>query len=733
MVVIFAEKPDIGTRIAAALDAITLSDGTRVTFTQLDAYKSRIEAQRRSDGLFRITYNGAECVVTWGFGHLCTLKQAKDYNEEYASWFKMPLPFIPHRYEIKRAEGRNEAADNNIVKQLSLIKQLFNSAELIINATDLDREGEVIFSYVYEYVGCRTPFMRACFSSLTPDGILAGFTKDLRDAASTYALASAGRSRAIADWLVGGNLTAALTIKRGGKGTILSIGRVQTPVLNMVVEREKAIQNFVKKKYFVLAAQFTAGGGTFAAAGEERYDDRAAADAALAAVTGRPGTVTDIESKTETRRVPNLYSLSSLQLDASNKYGFSLQETLDIAQSLYEKGYTTYPRTNSQFLTDDMRPKVIEVLKSISRVPMYFELFKLGGRTVSGHIFNSAKVESHFAIIPTGVIPQNLTDREAKIYDLICRSLIKTVFPPAKIEKTAIKINVDGHVFGANGIKMLSPGWMVCEAAVKENVLPQLKKGDVLAGAYKVDEKETTPPKRYTDATLLSAMLNAGREIEDDELRQKMADLEIKGIGTEATRAGIIETLLQREYIERKGKSFAATEKGISVIEAFPVSEIKSAVLTAMWEERLDNIAKGREDMAAFINDITEKLKIWTGEVQKLEGGFSGSGSSGLTCPHCGKPVREYKTNWGCTGYKDGCKFYVSKTLCGRSITAAMVKSLCQKGSTPAIDGFVSKAGNKFKAKLVVDQATGSAQFSFDGVGPSKSKGSKKGAGRPAV
>ena len=705
MITIVAEKPDVGNKIAAALDHITMNDGKSVEFAALKANEKAVKSQQNRDGYLKINWQGQECYVTWAYGHLCELKQAADYNSEYKYWSRMPLPFIPEKYEIKLKSAPDKSWEKKIHGQAGLIAKLMNKSDLVINATDCDREGEVIFAYIYQNAGCTKPVKRACFSSQTKEGLIDGFTKDLKDGSEMQATETAGRMRGIADWVVGANITAAITLKSYGKG-VISVGRVQTPTLAMIVDREKAIRNFKSEPYWAIEGLFTAKGGeSFKAKhSREKIKDKSEAEKIFAKVNGHQGKVTDIQKKAQKKAAPFLYSLSALQMDANSKYGYTLAKTLEIAQKLYDNGYTTYPRTDSQFLTEDMQGTVNNVLDRLSSVGRYADLINGRERKFDvPHYFNNKKVESHFAIIPTGVIPKNLSSQqEINIYDLICRSVIKMLYGPATVENTKVQIDVEGETFTAKGSAIKDPGWMAVGDASKEEFLPLMEVGDVLDGTYELQEKKTEPPKRYSDKTLLAAMLTAGKDLEDEELKKLMADPQVGGIGTEATRAGIIETLLNRGYIVRNKKSISATDKGIELIDILPVDELKGAELTARWEQRLRNIERGTEDPVKFKTDFEETVKKWTEQVKALnsfgtkeQGNISGIGA---------KPNTKYVKKEKYTGIWNGAETSFSRVWGGYRFTDEECE-LMLKGEKITIS---SSKGKKFTGTL--------AKQSFKGV-----------------
>ena len=734
MITIVCEKPDVGNKVAAALDKITLATGETVSFDNLKSKEKAVKSQQAKDGYLKIRWNNQDTYVTWGYGHLCELKQAEDYNEAWKSWQAIPLPLIPEKYELKVKKSASAQFQN--------VKKLMNQADLVINATDFDREGEVIFAYIYQLAGCKKPVKRAVFSSQTKEGLIHGFTKDLIDGSKMRSTELAGRMRGIADWVVGANLSVAMTLRNPGRG-VLSVGRVQTPTLKMIVDRDLAIKNFNPTPFYTVEAIFTKTTGEQLKAHHEkdRFEKIDEAKAILSKITGKPGIVKSVEKKMGKRSAPSLYSLSALQMEANGKYKMSLADTLEICQKLYDQGYTTYPRTDSRFLTEDMEPTVNNVLDKISVNPEYAKLIIGRPRTFDRKkYFDNSKVESHFAIIPTGVIPESLPDDQQKIYDLICRSVIRMLYKDAIVEQTKVKIDVSDEPFVTSGSVIVDPGWMACEPpksdktekeekeeSEEKTILPPLKEGERLTGQYGVKKKMTEPPKHYTDKTLLAAMLSAGKNLDNASLRAIMADPKIGGIGTEATRANIVETLEKREYIERTGKgksTIQATQKGIDLIQILPLEQVKSPELTARWEQRLGNIARGEESASMFYKDFASTLRSWMEEInEKVDQQDAPEPESIGNCPLCGKPVRKTKFGYGCSGYKDGCKFNIGE-IAGKKISEKQAQDLIIKKKTNIIKGFKSKAGKTFDAALKLT-AEGKIEFDFD---DSKKKNSLSGS-----
>jgi DNA topoisomerase-3 len=717
MVTILAEKPDVGNKIAAALDKIYLSNGQTVEFSGLKANEKAVKSQQNRDGYLKINYKGHECYVTWGYGHLCTLKQAYDYNPAYKKWSTLPMPFIPQKYDIKlRTSGTGSSWDAKVEKQFNIVKGLFEKSDQIINATDFDREGEVIFAYIYELCGCNKPVKRACFTSQTKEGIIEGFTKNIKDGADMRLTEQAGRMRSIADWVVGANLTVAMSLKNPGAG-VMSVGRVQTPTLAMLVNRELAVQNFVKAPYWAIEAEFTKDSGeSFKAKHhKEKITEKSEAEELFEKINGHKGIVTDVKKKKTKKEPPLLYSLSALQMDANSKFGYTLDQTLEYVQKLYDDGFTTYPRTNSQYLTEDMEPVVNNVLDKLATVPIYRDLIDGRPRKFDKkHYFDNKKVESHFAIIPTGNIPKGLPTEHKRVFDLICRSVIKMLYGAATLEQTKVSIDVNGEEFKANGSIIAEPGWMVVGDASKTEILPDLEVGEVLSGEYKLCDKMSEPPKRYTDKTILAAMLSAGKDLDDAELKKLMSDPKTGGIGTEATRAAIIQTLIDREYIVREKKILKATQKGIDLIEKLPLEQIKSAELTAKWEQRLGDIARGTEDGNTFRADIEKALREWVviikTKVARTEQNYANM-LDGVKCPLCGRTIHTTENGFECAAHKDGCKFIIG-TICEKKITEAQLRKLLTEGETPVIKGFKKKDGTKFNARLKIEN--GKMAFSIE-------------------
>lgn len=568
--------------------------------------------------------------VTWTFGHLCELKEPRDYTLNWKHWSLGSLPMIPSRFGIKLIE------DEGIKRQFDIIKKLFQAADEIINCGDAGQEGELIQRWVMQKAGAKCPVRRLWISSMTDEAIREGFA-NLRDEAQYKPLYLAGLSRAIGDWLLGMNATRLYTLKYGrnsyGKGQILSIGRVQTPTLALIVKRQEEIDNFKPEPYWVLATiyrdtQFTATKGKFTSKEE--------GEKAFSTIEGKPFTITNVTKKKGTEQPKQLYDLTSLQVDCNRKYGYSAEMTLNTIQSLYERKLTTYPRVDTQYLSDDIYPKCPQTMNGLFQTTFagkrpYAELVKiLGGKPLpkSKRVFDSSKVTDHHAIIPTGIPPQGLTDIERNVYDLIARRFIAAFYPDCKFATTTVLGEVDKIEFKVSGKEILDKGWRVVmevsntqftlkggeteqqEALGKDNqeassYLPTFVKGESGTHTPTLTEKQTTPPKHYTEASLLRAMETAGKLVEDETLRAAMKE---NGIGRPSSRAGIIETLFRRHYIQRKRKNIEATQTGIALINTIHEKLLTSAELTGIWEKKLRDIEAKKYDAAQFINELKEQI-----------------------------------------------------------------------------------------------------------------------------
>ena len=578
MIVCIAEKPSVAKEIADILGARSRHDGY---------------------------YEGNGYQVTWTFGHLCTLKEPHDYTPMWQRWSLSSLPMIPPRFGIKLID------DRGIEKQFAIIERLMKSADMIVNCGDAGQEGELIQRWVMQKAQAKCPVKRLWVSSLTEEAIREGFAT-LKDQSEYQALYEAGLSRAIGDWLLGMNATRLYTLKYAKNKQVLSIGRVQTPTLALIVKRHLEIANFVPLPYWELKTVYR---DTTFSVTEGRFDSEEKGREALEKITGEPFTVTDITAKNGTELPPKLYDLTSLQVDCNKKFGLSADQTLQIIQSLYEKKVTTYPRVDTTFLSDDIYPKCPNILKGLRDYQTLVMPLAEKPLLKSKKVFDNKKVTDHHAIIPTGVYPQGLTDLEKKVYDLVARHFIAVFYPDCKFRTTTVLGESAGVEFKTSGKVITEPGWRVVfagqptdEEKENDNLLPEFTKGESGPHVPGLAEKWTQPPKNYTEATLLRAMETAGKLVDDEELRDAMKE---NGIGRPSTRAAIIETLFKRNYIRREKKNIVATQTGIELIGIIRNELLKSAELTGRWEKKLRDIEKRQYEARTFI----EELKVMLSEV----------------------------------------------------------------------------------------------------------------------
>jgi len=603
MIVCIAEKPSVAKDIARIIGANSSHDG----YMEGNGYQ-----------------------VTWTFGHLCELKMPEDYTPMWKAWSLSSLPMIPPKFGIRLKE------DEGIKKQFATIERLMQQADGIINCGDAGQEGELIQRWVMQKAQAKCPVRRLWISSMTDEAIREGF-QNLKDQSEYQTLYMAGLSRAVGDWLLGINCTRLYTIKYGQNRQVLSIGRVQTPTLALIVNRQKEIDNFKPEPYWVLATVYR---DTTFTATKGKFTSKEEGEQAFATIEGQPFTVTKVEKKNGKETPPSLYDLTSLQVDCNKKFGFSAEMTLNIIQQLYEQKLTTYPRVDTTFLPDDVYPKCPQTMNGLFQtkfagVAPYAELIRpLGGKPLlkSKKVFDSAKVTDHHAIIPTGIVPQNLTDAQRHVYDLVARRFIAAFYPDCKFAQTTVLGMVasptapegDSIEFKVTGKEILDPGWHVVFAKDNDDEssvspsgdekgaegtdttkLPHFVKGE--SGDHKptLTEKWTTPPPYYTEASLLRAMETAGKLVDDEELRRAMKE---NGIGRPSTRAAIIETLFKRHYIRKERKRLVATPTGIELIDLIREELLKSAELTGIWEKKLRDIEAKKYDPLQFINELKQQV-----------------------------------------------------------------------------------------------------------------------------
>ena len=585
MIVCIAEKPSVARDIAKVLGANQAHDGY-------------------------IEGNGYQ--VTWTFGHLCTLKEPHDYTDQWKAWALSRLPMIPPRFGIKLI------ADKGVEKQFKIIEGLFQKADEIVNCGDAGQEGELIQRWVMQKAQVKCPVKRLWISSLTEESIREGF-KTLKDQSDYQSLYEAGLSRAIGDWLLGMNATRLYTLKYGQNRQVLSIGRVQTPTLALIVNRYLEIQNFKPEAYWVLSTiyrdtTFTATKGKYGSVEDGQKD--------LQSVEGKEFTVTDISTKKGTEAPPRLYDLTSLQVECNKKYNLSADQTLQTIQSLYEKKYTTYPRVDTTYLSDDIYPKCPDILAKLTNYAEYTA--PLAGKKLpkSKKVFDNSKVTDHHAIIPTGVVPQGLSFNEEKVYDEVCRHFIAVFYPDCQFATTTVLGKVEDVEFKTSGKQILVPGWREVIKSQKtedrsqetedrsqeteeEKTLPIFEIGEHGPHQPQLAEKWTTPPKPYTEATLLRAMETAGKLVDDESLREVMKE---NGIGRPSTRAAIIETLFKRNYIRKVRKSLEPTPTGVELIGLIHEELLKSAELTGIWEKKLREIEQHKYEARQFLEELKQMV-----------------------------------------------------------------------------------------------------------------------------
>ncbi len=563
-------------------------------------------AKTRHDGYFE----GNGYLVSWTFGHLCTLKEPQDYKEHWKYWKIEDLPIIPESFGIKLKNNQG------VEKQFKLISELVKKASEVINCGDAGQEGELIQRWVLLKAQCKVPVKRLWISSLTEEAIKDGFNK-LQDSSKYDNLFAAGNSRAIGDWILGINGTRLYTKKFGRQKTTLSVGRVQTPTLAMIVQRQKEIDAFKVERFWELKTVYRE---TEFACQIKRLSSEKRAAEGLEYIKDKPFRVLSYEQKEGKEGNPRLYDLTSLQVDANKKLGCSAEETLNSVQNLYEKKLVSYPRVDTTYLSEDLHPKVPGILKNLSSYKELIEPVLEKPIKKTKNIFNNKKITDHHAIIPTGIQAQGLQGREEKIYDLICKRFIAVFYPVCKVSNTTVLGKVDQLEFKTSGKQIIDPGWRKVYASdneanapkQEEKVLPIFEKGE--EGPHKgfIHEGKTSPPKYYTEASLLRSMETAGKLVEDEEMRELMKE---NGIGRPSTRANIIETLFKRKYIERKKKNIHATPLGIELIELIQSDLLKSPELTGQWEYKLRQIEKGSYSPLEFKKELYVMIRRLTDEV----------------------------------------------------------------------------------------------------------------------
>ncbi|WP_321297004.1 DNA topoisomerase 3 [Marinifilum fragile] len=687
MKVCIAEKPSVAREIALILGAKSKRDGY---------------------------YEGNGYQISWTFGHLCTLKEPHEYDLNWKYWHMNDLPLIPPRFGIR------VIPDTGVQKQFDILEKLISNAEEVINCGDAGQEGEVIQRWVLHKAKCNVPVKRLWISSLTEEAIREGF-ENLREGSDFDRLYAAGSTRAIGDWLLGINATRLYTLKYAGGKSVLSIGRVQTPTLALIVNRQKEIENFVPQTYWELKTVYRE--VSFAAT-RGRFDNKEEGVAFLDQIKSEPFEIVSVEKKSGKEQPPRLYDLTSLQVDCNRKFNLSAEETLRIIQTLYEKKLTTYPRVDTTYLSDDIYKKIPDILKKLTPYKEFVDPLLKTKIRKSKKVFDDKKVTDHHAIIPTGVIPSGLRYEEKQVYDLVTKRFISVFYPDCKVSNTTVMGKVTNIEFKATGKQIVEPGWRVLYAKdsnVGEGViLPAFVKGETGEHQPDLAEKQTQPPKYYSEATLLRAMETAGKQVDDDELRELMKE---NGIGRPSTRANIIETLFKRRYIKKEKKRLVATITGVQLIDTIQNELLKSAELTGQWEKKLREIELGNFEVNQFMAELKNMVVgiVWDvksrkninaievideakeKEEKKTEVKSKKEAPVDLTCPKCkeGKIIKG-KSVWGCTNWKNGCEIRIPFEFGGKKLTDKQVEALVLKGKTPKIKGFVVD-GNKINGNLVLD------------------------------
>ncbi|HVS27987.1 MAG TPA: DNA topoisomerase 3 [Solirubrobacteraceae bacterium] len=673
-------------------------------------------------------------VVTWAVGHLVQLAEPDEYDEKYKRWRMADLPIVPDRFKLVVRDERSR-------KQMSVIKRQLNRDDLdeVINACDAGREGELIFAYTYEKAGSKLPVRRLWLSSMTTQAIRAAFDS-LRPGDELASLEAAARSRSEADWIVGMNATRAATIRlRSSFDGAVSLGRVQTPTLAILARREEEIRAFKPEPYWVVDALFEASGerryeGRYHAGANPRIKTAEQAEAIVAECAGAEGTITKLERTTKKERPPLLYDLTSLQRDANTRMGFSARRTLGAAQRLYEEHKAlTYPRTNSRFITGDMVGELKPIAEFVGRRSEY----AAGARYVNSldvlplaRVVNDAKVTDHHAIIPTRSEHdlERMGADDRRIYDLVARRYLAVFHPEAVFENTRLETTVSEHVFRTRGKVLLEAGWRGVygeqvegdqraddDDAGREQQLPKVEQGEkARVNEVSSQSKETKPPRRYSDASLLAAMETAGKLVDEEELREAMKD---SGIGTPATRAAIIERLIDVGYVEREGRAHVCTEKGLNVIRLLDSHPLTSPGLTGDWEGRLAKIEHGGDSRERFMGDIAKFAKETVEDLDaKLANVHIPRANLGA-CPICGHDIVENRKGYSCWSREDpGCGFVIWKGKAGKQLPVAVAKELIANGRTAKqVTGFKSRAGRTFRARLALQQSEdGKWRVEFD-------------------
>lgn len=693
MIVCIAEKPSVAKDIAQI-----------------------VGAKERKDGF----YQGNGYQVTWTFGHLCTLKEPHDYNPNWKYWYLEDLPIIPSNFGIKLISNKG------VEKQFKVIESLVAECEEVINCGDAGQEGELIQRWVLLKAKCKVPIKRLWISSLTEQSIKEGF-ENLKDSSQYENLYAAGSARAIGDWLLGINATRLFTKKFAINKTLLSIGRVQTPTLAMIVQRQKEIDSFVVEEYWELKTIYK---NVEFIADIDRLKSEDRAKKGLEYLQKYPFEIVSFEKKEGKEKNPRLFDLTSLQVEANKKYGYSADNTLKYIQSLYEKKFVTYPRVDTTYLSEDLYPKIYGILSGMKYYENLIAPLLENPIPKSKAVFDDTKVTDHHAIIPTDILPEGISTDEKKIYDLVARRFIAVFYPECKISNTLVTSKVGEVPFKASGKQILEPGWRIIYEKDKknekeENLIPVFEVGESGPHDPFIHQGKTTPPKYFTEATLLRSMETAGKQVDDEEMREVMKD---NGIGRPSTRANIIETLLHRKYIEKKRKNIYATSTGMDLIDTIQSEILKSVELTGLWEKKLRLIEKGeyssdlfKKELIEMVTDLTQEVKnsqYRRISIQEKENTQINEKSKKQTtplrpvedlfCPKCKThKLIKGKSAYGCSDFKN-CSFTIPFEIFGKKLTLKQISDLIGKGKTTKIKGFtVPESQEKRDGILLFDENFG--------------------------
>jgi DNA topoisomerase III len=665
---------------------------------------------------------GPDHVITWAVGHLVQLAEPDEYDDKYKKWRMADLPIVPRHFKLVVRDERSE-------KQIKVVRDQLRRDDVddVVNACDAGREGELIFTYIYEYVKADKPVQRLWLNSMTNQAMHDAFGQ-LRNGDELSALRDAAKSRSEADWIVGMNATRAATIRlRSSFDGAVSLGRVQTPTLAIIARREEEIRAFKPEKYWLVDAAFEAEGprryeGRYHAGAQPRLKSAEEAQAIVAAVRGARGEITKLDKTKRKERPPLLYDLTSLQREANTRYGFSARRTLAAAQRCYEEHKAlTYPRTSSRYLTSDMVGEFKEIAGHVGRRPEYREAASYV-RSLDllplARVVDDAKVGDHHAIIPTNSDHDlgRMSDDDRRVYDLVTRRFLAVFHPDAEFENTRVETTVASHIFRTRGKVLLVPGWRGVYGELSEGEgaadddegrdqqLPRLERGEAV-DTREVEslEKETKPPRRYSDASLLGAMETAGKLVDDEELREAMKE---SGIGTPATRAAIIERLIDVGYVERDARALVATEKGLNVVRLLDGHPLTSPALTGDWEHRLARIEEGEERREKFMDDIAKFAGETVGVLDTTLKDVRIPRANLGPCPVCGNDIVENRKGYSCWSREDpGCGFVIWKSKAGKQLPAAAARELIAKGFTAApVTGFKGRSGRSFRARLALEQ-----------------------------